>query len=102
MGKIIEYGVALISAADGATSINSQSTPIEISSTSGQIISRTLSLIGPGTTLATAPAAMTLTMAKIAIDIRDENRINPGDILSLTGKYRSNYRLCWLGSRRFC
>jgi len=84
-GKLIEYGVVVISTADGATSIYNDPTPINTLSCGGQMISGALSLVGPATALATAPAAATLTIGKITVDVQNGKGVNPGDIIALTG-----------------
>jgi hypothetical protein len=85
MASTTEISVAVISVGDSASSIYNEPTPINVLSTSGQVIAGTLSLIGPGTTIGLTPAAATLTIAKIITDGNSGSNISPGDILSLTG-----------------
>jgi len=60
MPSATEIAVAVVSLGDSATSIYHDPTPINVLSTSGQVVAGSLSLVGPGTTIAFTPAAAVL------------------------------------------
>ncbi|WP_143824231.1 calcium-binding protein, partial [Neisseria canis] len=85
VAKTIEYGAVFITTADASSSVTNDSRPINILSNGGQVISAVASLAGPAGTIATAPAALTLTAGKIITDAKNGDAISSGDVLSITG-----------------
>ncbi|WP_186062316.1 hypothetical protein [Burkholderia gladioli] len=73
---------------DAAMNLSRASTGQELVSASGQTIAL-LGTISPASVLATAPAAATTTLGKIAIDIQSGNAPSIGDLISIAGNVMS-------------
>jgi hypothetical protein len=82
-GKL-EAGAIIITFVDSGISLVNDSSPINILSNTGQLITAYFSKI-PGATIAVAPAAAVLTVGKILTDASNGQTISAGDILSVTG-----------------
>ena len=85
IGKTVEYGAVFVTTADASSSVVKDSSPINVLSNGGQVVTGIASLTGPAGTIATAPAALTLTTGKIITDAKNGDAISSGDILSVTG-----------------
>jgi hypothetical protein len=82
--KILERGAIIITVADSSVSLENDSSPINVLSNIGQIITAVFSK-SPGGTIAFAPGAAVVTTGKIITDAQNGQTISAGDILSVTG-----------------
>ena len=82
--KILEYGAIFITVADSSVSLENDSSPINVLSNIGQIITAVFSK-SQGGTIAFAPGAAVVTTGKIITDAQNGQTISAGDILSVTG-----------------
>ncbi|MDM3860443.1 MAG: hypothetical protein PT118_11490, partial [Aphanizomenon gracile PMC644.10] len=82
-GKL-EAGAIIITFLDSGISLVNDSSPINILSNTGQLITAFFSK-SPGGTIAFAPAAAVVTVGKIITDAQNGQTISAGDVLSVTG-----------------
>ena len=76
--------VIIITTADGLASISSDPAPMNIISSSGQILTAIVSR-SPAGTIAIAPGAAVVTALKITSDVQSGGSISPGDVISIAG-----------------